>query len=1189
MTMILMCVMTGQFKTNYMVELKICTFNMRGFSSSVPYMRKLLDNNDIILVSEHWLHSNKLDRLKEISSDISFCAKSSKYAAADNYGTRRGQGGVAIVWHDNLKGISEVKNIIYDRVCAVRLQTYSGAVIIIYSIYLPSRGNPEDYATAIDDLIEIIDSREDGSYCLIGGDINGDLGSLFGTRNTRKANDRGILFSEIINRYNLIVCNLESLADGPVDTFYGPTGSSMIDFICIPITMKDSLTACNVSDNEPLNNSDHESVSIRLNVKTLQRHTRKDSTPKNKRWDKLTDVQIFEKYSYPVECLLLQYIEPELTKPGDKDIDQIIQNIVQILSDCSNNIPVNKFRSNRKPYWNKKLTALKQLKINKFRAWVGEGRPMDTSSVSHKEHKEARKAFSKELRRLSRAYENELVSEAVSYAQIDRNAFWRIVKKSRSNAGGCINAIRNKEKIVVHEIDDILKTFKKHFESVCTPVDDSSYDSEHYDRVNACVNEYNTLNDNDDFLAVPFTEGEVYTAVKKLHLKKACGFDNISTEHIKYAGPCLIYILTLVYNYIRESEYIPINFRRGLQVPLYKGKNTCTLDMNNYRGITLLTNFNKIFEILAWLRIEKWWNDSGIISSLQGACRKGQSCVHTSYILQETVSTALDENNYAFSAYFDVSKAFDTVWINGLFYKMYDMGIRGKLWRLLYRCYVNFMCRVKIKDRYSNWFNMQCGIHQGGFLSLIKYIAFINQLITELSDSGYCCKIGALKSTPPGYADDIATVCLTKLKMDKSLQIVENYGKKWRFKFNAKKSAIMVYGENEKTNLLNSNHRVFKLGESRVKETKSYDHVGIKSCLYENNDRVNEKIVKARRAFNACSGIGIRKNGLTMKSCNIIFWGIIIPILTFGSEVWCLSDSDYENLCSFQRQIGRRIQRFPSRSPNSSSFFGLGWVRVTTYILVKKLLFAMSILRLDQNNVVRKIFVMKSLIYNDNRLNCQVNQNHSPTYDILNHIAKAGLYNTFIDIVMCAKPLVSKAAWSRIAWSKAWEMEDLFWQSTMVLNRKNDMLMRVSTETRYLTWWELSDSFPWAIKICENISRLVCRASKLKSDDLRLKGLLPSHKTCTYCDQYITENLFHVVMQCPIYEADRDLMIRSIMDLDPIIKRSFEEKPHEVFNWLIGKDIPAVDRKVLYNMWLISGKSIDKRYSLICKDREGVG
>ena len=82
---------------------------------------------------------------------------------------------------------------------------------------------------------------------------------------------------------------------------------------------------------------------------------------------------------------------------------------------------------------------------------------------------------------------------------------------------------------------------------------------------------------------------------------------------------------------------------------------------------------------MVWLRLEKWWTSSGIISNLQGACRKGKSCVHTAYLLQETVSTALDDNNHACVAYCDVSKAFDTVWVNGLFYKLYEMGIRGKL------------------------------------------------------------------------------------------------------------------------------------------------------------------------------------------------------------------------------------------------------------------------------------------------------------------------------------------------------------------------------------------------------------------------------------------------------------------------------------------------------------------------------
>ena len=73
-------------------------------------------------------------------------------------------------------------------------------------------------------------------------------------------------------------------------------------------------------------------------------------------------------------------------------------------------------------------------------------------------------------------------------------------------------------------------------------------------------------------------------------------------------------------SWVLYLEYIPENFRRGTQVPLYKGKNTSPLDPNNYRGITLLSTFNKIFEILLWSRIEKWWTDNNAVSETQGAC-----------------------------------------------------------------------------------------------------------------------------------------------------------------------------------------------------------------------------------------------------------------------------------------------------------------------------------------------------------------------------------------------------------------------------------------------------------------------------------------------------------------------------------------------------------------------------------------
>ena len=75
--------------------------------------------------------------------------------------------------------------------------------------------------------------------------------------------------------------------------------------------------------------------------------------------------------------------------------------------------------------------------------------------------------------------------------------------------------------------------------------------------------------------------------------------------------------------------------------------------------------------------------------------------------------------------------------------------------------------------------------------------------------------------------------------------------------------------------------------------------MGVKACVYNDNERVQEKIVKGRRSLNACAGVGIRRNGLTMLTCNIIFWAIIVPIVLFGSEIWSLTDFDCEKLQKF--------------------------------------------------------------------------------------------------------------------------------------------------------------------------------------------------------------------------------------------------------------------------------------------------
>ena len=117
---------------------------MRGFASAVPCLRALCKCSDIITLSEHWLHKNKLKRLEEVSDKFLYCARASKYATADNYGVKRGQWGVAVLWSKSLGGVSQISDIIHNRMCGIRVQLKNGLIINVICIYLPAQGSPEN-------------------------------------------------------------------------------------------------------------------------------------------------------------------------------------------------------------------------------------------------------------------------------------------------------------------------------------------------------------------------------------------------------------------------------------------------------------------------------------------------------------------------------------------------------------------------------------------------------------------------------------------------------------------------------------------------------------------------------------------------------------------------------------------------------------------------------------------------------------------------------------------------------------------------------------------------------------------------------------------------------------------------------------------------------------------------------------
>ena len=869
-------------------------------------------------------------------------------------------------------------------------------------------------------------------------------------------------------------------------------------------------------------------------------------------------------------------------------IDDIFDDLITSIKQCDKRLPRSKFRPHIKPYWCSELDALKRDKVASFKAWKDVGRPRDPSSTIFVQYKTSKKAFIKRLRQLGREYENEDILDTIRTSDVNRNRFWNKLKKARSDVSPDVFSIKDVNGKIHHDSHGVLKIWKEHFSKLGKPKDDPRYDSEHFDVVNEFIKSKACLHDSDLFLDVPFEETEIAYAISKLKLRKAPGPDNISAEHISNAGNRMVRTLVLLYNKMLEIEYVPKVLRRGIQIPLYKGKDLCNLEPNSYCGITLLSIFAKIFEMILWGRIEPWWVNEGVISRLQGACRKGHSCAHTALTLQEALATSMETNRNCFVSYFDVSKAFDSVWIEGLFYRLYKMGITGKTWRLLYQCYKDFQCQVRVMGNLSDPYFLEWGIHQGGFMSLLKYIAFINSLLDELEVSDSCVKLYKIPASPVGYADDLAAVSISKRKADNVIDIVYKHRIKWRYDLHADKSAILVYGEDVNEGVTNSHNINFMLGPKRIKERKEYDHVGIKACIVPYDDCIIDgRLKKARRAFNASMGLGIRKNGLTISTCNIIFWMVVIPILTYGCEIWMLSTANVHKLEIFHRYAGRRIQRLHGRSPNECCYNGIGWIGIERYIHVKKMLFIRTILKMDQDAIIRKIFVARFEVFMSDVDMYVRNQFHSPIFDMLSISITFDLI-THINNAVVTGTVPSKKFWSNLVWTKAWHIEDRLWASNGILN--GDSIFRsVCGTSHYISWWSFSDVRPQLRRMCEIMVKLVCNSSLLKSDDFTLKGSNDTAKLCPNCDLGIVESAWHIIMQCPFNNGEIVDMYRELDNIEDGSWEYAKDCGNNIMAVILGCTLPNLEAEQCFTIWEITGKAVFGIYQKIIKHRVGVG
>ena len=109
-----------------------------------------------------------------------------------------------------------------------------------------------------------------------------------------------------------------------------------------------------------------------------------------------------------------------------------------------------------------------------------------------------------------------------------------------------------------------------------------------------------------------------------------------------------------------------------------------------------------------------------ILSDAQGGFRKGRSTIDHIFVVAETVRSRLLSRTYA--CFLDIKSAYDHVFRDGLWFKLYQLGMRGKLWRVLMALYCNVQSCVMIGKVHSEFFRLKVGSVKAVFSPLFSLL-----------------------------------------------------------------------------------------------------------------------------------------------------------------------------------------------------------------------------------------------------------------------------------------------------------------------------------------------------------------------------------------------------------------------------------------------------------------------------------
>ena len=136
--------------------------------------------------------------------------------------------------------------------------------------------------------------------------------------------------------------------------------------------------------------------------------------------------------------------------------------------------------------------------------------------------------------------------------------------------------------------------------------------------------------------------------------------------------------------------------------------------------------------------------------------RKGYRTADHVFVLNSMINSYTRKGKKIYACFVDFSKAYDSVWRNGLLYKLIKYKLSSKFISIIQSMYDNLNLSVKLTDGITPFFRSEMGVRQGCNLSPMLFNLFINDLIEHLQGGmTEAVKINGYSCNCLMYADDL--------------------------------------------------------------------------------------------------------------------------------------------------------------------------------------------------------------------------------------------------------------------------------------------------------------------------------------------------------------------------------------------------------------------------------------------------